>query len=65
MVISEPLSSYKCKDDVIILAGTLSLKVTGTIPKLTANIKEYLTSHMEIQNEPQFAGLYLQTSSIT
>ena len=59
MVVSEPLSSYKRKDDVIILAGALGLKTTGTVPELTANIKDYLTSHTEIQDEPRFAGLFL------
>jgi hypothetical protein len=54
----DPLSSYKHKDDLIILSGTLGLKTVGTVPKLTNQVKSYLSSHPEIQLETRFSGLF-------
>ncbi|KAI0736443.1 hypothetical protein C8Q72DRAFT_799792 [Fomitopsis betulina] len=64
------LSSYKHKDDLIILAGALGLSIEGTIPVLTARIREHLQdpgppATEMILNEPgsRFVGLFPGSSS--
>ena len=53
-----PLSSYKRKDDLVILAGTLEITTAGTVAVLTERVKEHLKSHPELANNQRFAGLF-------
>jgi len=57
--IPEPLSSFKWKDDLIALSGTLGLKMSGTINELTSWLKTHLTTHPEIEHNPHFSGIFL------
>ncbi|KAG2067981.1 hypothetical protein BDR04DRAFT_1104197, partial [Suillus decipiens] len=52
-----PLSSYKCKDDLITIAGALSLSRDRTVIDLTVQIKEHLMGNPDCASQPQFAGL--------
>ncbi|KAG2074074.1 hypothetical protein BDR04DRAFT_1093830 [Suillus decipiens] len=52
-----PLSSYKRKDDLIIIAGALSLSRDGTVIDLTTRIKEHLAENPDCASQPWFAGL--------
>ena len=52
------MSSYKRKDDLIILAGALGLETVGTVSKLARLIKSHLSDHPDIQLDPRFAGLF-------
>ena len=56
----EPLSSYKRKDDLVILAGALGLETSGTIGTLATLIKSHLLNNSDIQLDPRFSGLFLQ-----
>lgn len=47
-----PLSLYKRKDDLIILAGTLGLKTVGTVSKVATLLKSHLSEHPDIQLNP-------------
>jgi hypothetical protein len=58
--LADPLSSYKRKDDLVILAGALSLNTMGTVSKLSSLIKSHLSDNTAIQLDPRFAGLFLQ-----
>ncbi|KAG2061628.1 hypothetical protein BDR06DRAFT_1001900 [Suillus hirtellus] len=51
------LSSYKCKDDLITIAGTLLLPRDGTMIELTARIKDFLAGNPECASQPRFVGL--------
>jgi len=57
----DPLSSYKHKDDLIILAGALGLKTVGMASELATLIKSHLSDNSDIQLNPRFAGLFLQS----
>ena len=57
---SDPLSSYKRKDDLLALCGALGLKMAGTVSELVAQLKGHLSEHPEIQQNPRFSGLFLQ-----
>ena len=57
---SDPLSSYKRKDDLVALCGALGLKMTGTVVELVTQLKSHLAAHPEIQQDPRFSGLFLQ-----
>ena len=39
----DPLSLYKHKDDLVILAGVLGLKTVGTVSELATVIKSHLS----------------------
>ena len=54
------LSTYKRKDDLLTIAGALQIVATGTVPQLTARIKEYLHVHPDLASNPRFAGLFKQ-----
>ncbi|KAG2076945.1 hypothetical protein BDR04DRAFT_1227685 [Suillus decipiens] len=56
-VFDGPLSSYKRKDDLITIAGALSLSRDGTVIDLTARIKEHLAGNPDCASQPRFAGL--------
>lgn len=60
LLFTDPLSSYKRKDDLIALCGALGLKMTGTVPELLTELKSHFSSHPEIQQNPRFSGLFLQ-----
>jgi hypothetical protein len=51
------LASYKRKDDLITIAGALSLPRDGTITELTARIKEYLAANPDCANQQRFSAL--------
>lgn len=51
------LSSYKRKDDLVTIAGALSLSRDGTMIELTARIKEHLAENPDCASQPRFAGL--------
>ncbi|KAG2032667.1 hypothetical protein BDR03DRAFT_1015018 [Suillus americanus] len=51
------LSSYKRKDDLVTIAGALSLPRDGTMIELTAQIKEHLAGNPDCASQPRFAGL--------
>jgi hypothetical protein len=53
-----PLSSYKLKDDLIILASTLGLNAAGTINNLNTQIRSHLSVHPELQHDARFSGLF-------
>ncbi|OAX31862.1 hypothetical protein K503DRAFT_870449 [Rhizopogon vinicolor AM-OR11-026] len=53
----DSLTSYKCKDDFVTIAGTLSLPRDGTVIELTARIKEHLAVNTDCTNQPRFAAL--------
>jgi hypothetical protein len=55
----EPLSSYTRKDDLIVLSGALGLETSGTINKLTAQLRAHMATHPEIQHNARFSGLFL------
>jgi hypothetical protein len=57
-VFTGSLSSYKRKDDLIVLAGALGLSTTGTIPELMAKIKAHIEDHPELTQNPRFSGLF-------
>ena len=52
------LSSYKKKEDLIILAGALGLPTVGTNPQLYMRIKSHLDGHRDLASNPRFAGLF-------
>jgi len=54
------LSTYKCKDDLLTIAGALQIATTGTVPQLTVHIKEHLHTHPDLASNPRFAGLFRQ-----
>ena len=57
-VFNRPFSIYKCKDELIVLAGTLELDTTGTVLALKERIKTYLNLHKdELMQNPWFMGL--------
>ncbi|KIK95897.1 hypothetical protein PAXRUDRAFT_139675, partial [Paxillus rubicundulus Ve08.2h10] len=54
-----PLLAYKCKDDLVLLAGALSLSMEGMVTELTKAIKDHLIespSHA-VMNRPGLRGL--------
>ena len=53
-----PLTSYKRKDDLIALAGALSLPIEGTVAELTKAIKVHLAENPTRANESRFSGLF-------
>jgi hypothetical protein len=53
-----PLTSYKRKDDLIALAGALSLPIEGTVAELTKAIKDHLAENPTRVNESRFSGLF-------
>ena len=57
-VFDYPLTSYKCKDDLIALASALSLPMEGTVVELVKAIKDHLTQNPARENEPWFNGLF-------
>ncbi|KAI6104740.1 hypothetical protein EDD16DRAFT_1492337 [Pisolithus croceorrhizus] len=57
-VFDAPLSSYKHKDDLVALAGALSLPMQGTAADLTKAIKDYLRENPSHADEPCFSGLF-------
>ena len=59
------LSSYKKKDDLIILAGALSLSTTGTVAHLYTRIKSHLEAHPELTSNSRFTGLFKSRSRLT
>jgi hypothetical protein len=59
ILFSDPLSSYKRKDDLIALSGALDLKTTGTVSELTSQLKAHVSEHPELQHNPRFSGLFL------
>ena len=56
----EPLSLYKHKDDLVILASALGLETLGTIGTLAILIKSHLLNNSDIQLDSQFSRLFLQ-----
>jgi DDE superfamily endonuclease len=52
------LSSYKRKDDLIVLAGALGLSTGGTVVELTSRIKSHVEDHPELAQNTRFAGLF-------
>ena len=57
------LSTYKHKDDLLTIAGTLQIMTTGTVPQLTVCIKEHLHTHPDLASNPRFSGLFRQGDS--
>ena len=58
-VFDRPLTTYKRKDELIVLAGALELDTTGIVPALKERIKTYLDSHKnELMQNPRFMGLF-------
>ncbi|KAI5980518.1 hypothetical protein EDC04DRAFT_2917897 [Pisolithus marmoratus] len=57
-VFDAPLSSYKRKDDLVALAGALSLPMQGTAADLTKAIKDHLRGNPSRVDEPRFSGLF-------
>jgi hypothetical protein len=56
-----PLGTYKRKDDLLAIAGALKISATGTVPQLTARIKEHLSAHSsELSSNPRLTGLFKQ-----
>lgn len=53
-----PLSLYKKKDELLVIAIALNLPTDGTIPILNTRIKEHLQSHPDLVNNPRFSGLF-------
>ena len=53
-----PLASYKRKDDLVALAGALSLPMEGTVAKLMKAIDKHLADNPTRANEPRFKGLF-------
>ncbi|KIK76466.1 hypothetical protein PAXRUDRAFT_169842, partial [Paxillus rubicundulus Ve08.2h10] len=53
-----PLSTYKRKDDLVALAGTLSLPMEGTVAELTKAIKDHLAANPSRMNDPRFSALF-------
>ena len=51
------LASYRCKDDLITIAGVLSLSRDGTVTELTTRIKEHLAANPDCTNQPRFVAL--------
>jgi hypothetical protein len=51
------LTSYKRKDDLVTIAGALSLPRDRTVVELTARIKEHLAVNPDCANQPRFAAL--------
>ena len=56
------LSAYKRKDDLLTIASALEIVTTGTVPQLTARIKDHLHTHPDLASNPRFAGLFKQGS---
>ena len=57
---TDSLTSYKCKDDLIMLAGALQIPTTGTVADLTARIKAHLEAHLELEQNPPVYWTFLQ-----
>ncbi|KAI0276873.1 hypothetical protein BC826DRAFT_1114014 [Russula brevipes] len=57
-IFTDSLSSYKLKDDLIILAGALGLNTTGTVNDLNTQIRSHLSAHPELQRDARFSGLF-------
>ena len=62
-VFGYPLASYKWKDDLVALAGALTLPMEGTIVELTKVIKDHLAENPSRTNEPRFSGLFASHAS--
>jgi len=54
------LSAYKYKANFLTIASALQIVTTGTLPQLTAHIKEHLHTHPDLASNPRFAGLFRQ-----
>ena len=52
------LTSYKRKDDLVVLAGALELSTEGTVAELTLRIKAHLIAHPELASSDWFSGLF-------
>ena len=53
------LTTYKRKDELIVLAGALELDTTGIVPALKEHIKTYLDSHKnKLMQNTWFMGLF-------
>jgi hypothetical protein len=57
-VFDAPLSSYKLKDDLIVLAGALAIPTLGTVALLSERIREHLKGHPKLANNQRFARLF-------
>ena len=64
-VSENPLSSYRWKDDLVALAGTLGLSRAGTCTKLMDAIDSYLQMHPELGNNSHFSGLFSKWKCFT
>ena len=54
-----PLSTYKHKDEFIVLAGALELDTTGTVLALKDHIKTHLKSHKDgLMQNLRFMGMF-------
>lgn len=54
----EPLASLKRKEDLETLARALRISSTGTIKEFQDRIKDHLTAHPELRQNPRFQGLF-------
>ncbi|KAG6373119.1 hypothetical protein JVT61DRAFT_6721 [Boletus reticuloceps] len=56
----QSLSTLRCKDDFITLAGALGISHDGTIEELRNRIKNYIRdpANVDIANNPRFVALF-------
>ncbi|KAF8337758.1 hypothetical protein F5887DRAFT_890433, partial [Amanita rubescens] len=57
-VFDHALTSYKKKDELLSIAGALQISDKGTIPDLLKHICQHMELHLELQENPCFAGLF-------
>ncbi|KDR76825.1 hypothetical protein GALMADRAFT_455120 [Galerina marginata CBS 339.88] len=54
----KPLSTYKKKYDLMVIAGALKLDTVGTVAVLQEKIKAHLIAYPDLKSNPRFAGLF-------
>ncbi|KAJ8509345.1 hypothetical protein ONZ45_g8476 [Pleurotus djamor] len=58
-VFLKPLTSYRKKEDLLVLATALGLSTDGTIPELSNRIKDHLEANSaQLKDNDRFAGLF-------
>ena len=53
-----PINSRKKKSELQDIASALSLQDTGTVKDLVSSIRQHLTAHPELSDQPRFQGLF-------
>lgn len=53
------LSSYKRKDELLMIAAALGITATGTNAQLASALKDHLVANPHLKDDPRFTALYI------